>query len=138
MRPPWIEAPALLAALPPLPFPEDVLLRRRPHMSTDITHALLTGLEPGVKPIAFPDLNALARHIQGVRGEAGLEMEEIADLELAARPQPTRAVKVWATDDGGNDDRFIGYAWLNGMGMETLKAALRRNRPVGAAPEPRA
>ena len=143
MRPPWIEAQALLAAgplatMPRPPFDDTILMRRRPFMAKAITHALLPGLEPGVKPIAFADLDGLARHIQRARGRDGLAMEEIADLELPARSEPTRAVKVWATDAGGHDDRFLGYAWLDGGGMETLKSALRRNRLVIAAPELRA
>lgn len=135
MRPPErIDAVALLAAhgliFPASQIPDRILLRRRPTMAADVRFALLTRLDPPAKPIVFPDINALARRIQRDRGLQGLDMEDVEDLELAARPEPTPAVKVWTTDVDGARDRFLGYAYVDGHDLEVLKAALRRNRLV--------
>lgn len=131
MRRPWIEGAAFLAAhdrpVPP-PFNRTA---RRPAMSTDIRFAILTA-NPHAKPVAFPDLNALARHIQRVRGLAGLELAEVEDLELQGDVEPRRGVSVYTLDAGNDRDRLIGHAYLDGHGREALQAALRRNRLVVA------
>lgn len=129
MRRPWIEVAALLAAhdrpVPP-PFNRTA---RRPAMSSDIRFAILTA-NPHAKPIAFEDVNALARHIQRERGMAGLELAEVEDLELRDETEPRRGVSVYALDAGNDRDRLIGHAYLDGHGREALQAALRRNRLV--------
>ena len=129
MRRPWIEAAALLAAhdhpVPP-PFNRTA---RRPAMSSDIRFAILTA-NPHAKPVAFPDLNALARHIQRERGLAGLELAEVEDLELQGETEPRRGVSVYTLDAGNDRDRLIGHAYLDGHGREALQSALRRNRLV--------
>ena len=132
MRRPWIEGAVLLAAHDlPLPPPKgDGRDRRgRAALAGDLDYAL-DGANPHDKPMAFRDLDHLARHVQRERGEQGLELAEIADLEckgdLVARP----GVSIFATDLDGRRDRLIGHAWLKGRGMEHMKAALRRNRLV--------
>ncbi len=120
MRPPWTEAAALLAAHHhPAASPAD-LYRRRPVMPAD----------PAAKPRVFPDLEALARHIQRERGLQALELVETEDLELQGDPRPRRAVTVFTLDAANDRDRLIGHAYLDGRGRETLQAALRRNRLV--------
>ena len=100
-------------------------------MPDDVRFALLTKLDPLTKPVAFPDIDALARRIQRDRGLQGLDMEAVEDLELAGRPEPTPAIKVWTTDVDARRDRFLGYAWIDGRSdLEVLKAAIRRNRLV--------
>lgn len=131
MRRPWMEAAALLAAhdLPvPPPFNRTA---RRPAMSSDIRFAILTA-NPLAKPIAFEDINALARHIQRERGMASLELAEVEDLELRDETEPRRGVSVYTLDAGNDRDRLIGHAYLDGHGREALQAALRRNRLVVA------
>lgn len=128
---PWIEGVALLAAHNlPTPAPCN-LYRRRYRMSHDVRFAILTA-NPADKPKAFPDLEALARHIQRERGLQALELIEIEDLEIDGDTQNRRAVSVFALDAGNDRDRLIGHAYLDGQGMAVLQAALRRNRLVMA------
>lgn len=130
-----IEGLALLAAAGLIrrgsDLPDSIVFRRRTAMPADARFALLTKLDPLTKPVVFPDIGALARRIQRDRGLQGLDMEPVEDLELAHRPDPTPAIKVWTTDAGDNRDRFLGYAYVDGGNdLEVLKAALRRNRLV--------
>lgn len=99
-------------------------------MPDDVRFALLPTFAPGMKPVVFPDLDALARKIQRDRGLAGLDMTEIEDLEFHGRPDAARGVQIWTTDASNSRDRFLGYAWLDGGGLEVLMSALRRNRLV--------
>ena len=128
---PWIEGVALLAAhnLPTL-APRN-LYRRRYRMSHDVRFAILTA-NPAAKPKAFPDLEALARHIQRKRGLQALELVEVGDLEIDGDTQNRRAVSIFALDAGNDRDRLIGHAYLDGKGRDVLQAALRRNRLVMA------
>lgn len=128
---PWIEGVALLAAHNlPTPAPQN-LYRRRYRMSHDVRFAILTA-NPADKPKAFPDIEALARHIQRERGLQALELVEIEDLEIDGDTQNRRAVSVFALDAGNDRDRLIGHAYLDGKGRDVLQAALRRNRLVMA------
>jgi hypothetical protein len=131
MRPSWTEGVALLGAHNlPTPAPRN-LYRRRYRMSHDVRFAILTA-NPADKPKAFPDLEALARHIQRERGLQALELVEIEDLEIDGDTQNRRAVSVFALDAGNDRDRLIGHAYLDGKGRDVLQAALRRNRLVMA------
>lgn len=107
-----------------------IRIRKGPRMSNDIRFALLPGLNTREQIKAFPDLNALARHIQRERGEQGLDLNEVEDMEIADRADATRGVEVWTLNDGNDRDRFIGYAYLDDQALETLRSALRRNRLV--------
>lgn len=132
MRPPWIEAVALLAAhdhAVPAPRRIEGRARRRAALAGDIGFALI-GAERFAKPLAFCDIDALARHVQRARGDQGLELIEVPDLQCAGDRADRPGVSIFATDLDGNRDRLIGHAWLNGGGVEHLKAALRRNRLV--------
>lgn len=131
MRPLWFEATPAIAAAghiatgPLIPFHG-----RRPQMSDDIRFALFERIDPAAKPIAYLDLDSLARAIQRRRDLRAIDMVEEPDLELEGRPGPTPAVAVWAQDAGGDRERLIGYAYLDGRGMDALQAALRRNPAV--------
>lgn len=107
-----------------------IRIRKGPAMSQDIRFALLPSLNMREQVRAFPDLNALARHIQRERGDNGLDLNEVEDMEIANRPQATRGVEVWTTNDANDRIRFVGYAYLDDQGLETLRSALRRNRLV--------
>lgn len=110
-------------------------IRKGPVMSLDIRFALLPSLNTREQIKGFPDLNALARHIQRERGLQGLELTEVEDMEIANRPEATKGVEVWTLNDGNDRDRFIGFAFLDNHGLETLQAALRRNRLVVDQPQ---
>lgn len=130
MRPPFIEAGPLLAAhghTPSRPIP----FRRRPTMSQDVRFALLKS-NPHAKPLVFPDVDALARHIQRERGTAAIDLEQVEDLEIGGDAGARPGVSVFTLDLGNDRDQLIGHAYLDGRGREHLQAALRRNRLVMA------
>lgn len=144
MRTPWIEAGPLLAAagVPPLPKNYRPTIWSH-HAMQPAPYALLRRLNAVTKPIIFPDANALAAYIERLRGGQGLELVEIEDLHFLWRAEGGGqgvdapevrdiGIQVWTTDLGNNRDRCLGWAWLNGGGMEVLRAAMRRaaDRPA--------
>ena len=132
MRPPFLEAVALLAAhgFPILPFATN----RRPRMPAtsngDPFRFALFRDQRAQKPLGFPDIDALARHIQRQRAERGLLLEPKADLELEGDTVDRPGVSVFATDADGNREILIGHAYIEGQPVELLQAAIRRNRLV--------
>lgn len=132
MRRAWIEGAALLAAhdLPsPPPKGRGLYAPRRAALAADIRYALVRS-NPHDKPLAFADIDALARRLQRERGLRGLELVDVADLECRDDVAPRPGVTVFALDADGGRDALIGHAWLDGLGVDHLKAALRRNRLV--------
>lgn len=130
MRPPWFEAiPALAAA--GLIFPASQLANRNPFkwkpiMSADIRFAILVRPERAdVKPRAFAELRHLARHIHMQRKGATIELIN-APLEFTDGQRD--GVSVWTVEDGAQRC-YLGWAWLNGAGRETLEAALAAITP---------
>jgi hypothetical protein len=103
-------------------------LKRRPYMPHAVRYALLPELSPTAKPVVFPDLDSLARRIHRDRDGQTLDLTEIEDLELQGRPDATRGVAVWTLDAGNDRDRFLGFAWLDGGGLQLLQLGLRRAR----------
>lgn len=128
---PHIEAVALLAAHGFTFTPADraTLNRRRPAMADAIRYAILTD-NPHAKPVAFPDIDALARHIHRGRGQRTIEFVDVEDLELQGDREPRPGITVYALDAGNDRDELIGHAYLDGRGQDALRAALRRNRPA--------
>ncbi|MBJ7446820.1 MAG: hypothetical protein JHC81_04735 [Brevundimonas sp.] len=139
MRPPWSEATALIGAAgfsPPPPNYRPSIWSR--HAMQSAPFAILPRLDAVTKPIVFPDANALAAYIERSRGGQGLDMTEVEDLHFLWRAEGggadvdppaenrDRGVQVWTTMLDGSRDRCLGWAWLNGGGLEVLKAALRR------------
>lgn len=130
MRPPWIEASVLLAAAGHAAAAAQPAPRRwRPRMAEDVRFALLPA-DRQAKTRVFPDVDALARHIQRARGLQALELVDVEDLEVEGDAAPRPGVTVFTLDAGNDRDRLIGHAWLAGRGQEHLRAALRRNRLV--------
>lgn len=137
MRPPWIEPAVLLAAAgAPAREPAAPSIWSR-HMMSPAPFALLPRLDAVTRPIVFATLDALATRIERLRAGQALECIEIEDLHFLWRAEggggdvaaPTvrdRGVQVWTLLLDGSRDRCIGFAWLNGGGMETLRAALHR------------
>lgn len=115
--------------------------------------ALLERLDKTTRPTVFPDLDALAAHVQRRRNGQGLDMQEIEDLHNQWRIEGggvvngveidppegirDRGVQIWTTMIDGGRDRCLGFAWLNGGGLEELKAALRRAETKAARQESR-
>lgn len=100
--------------------------------------AILPRIDATTRPIVFADLAGLAAHIQRARHGQGLDLVEIEDLHHQWRAEgggqgvdapegvPDRGVQVWTLDLGNNRDRLIGFAWLNGGGLERLRDAIRK------------
>jgi hypothetical protein len=147
MRPPWSEAAALMGAAgfspPPAHYRPSIWSR---YAMQPAPFALLPRIDAVTRPIVFADLNALAAHIERGRGQQGLELVEVEDLHFLWRaegggrgvdappPGSDRGVQVWTRLIDGGRDRCLGWAWLNGGGLETLQAALRRAGAKAAEP----
>lgn len=143
MRRPYVEAVALLASaghvIPArqLASRSPTLSRWRKPMSKDARFALLTD-NPHAKPIVFPDIDALARHIQRARGTMALNLLPLEDLQIQGDTEDRPGVTVVTELEDGSRDRLIGHAWIGDRTIEHLKAALRRNRLVIAEESGRA
>jgi len=135
---PWIEGAALLAAhhrasRAPKPFH-----RRSYPVSPDVRFALLRA-NPQAKPLAFPDIGALARHIQRERAGRSIELVDVEDLRFDGDANMRAGVSVYVLDLGGDRDVLIGHCWLDGQGQDALRHALARNQlAIGSAPSARA
>jgi hypothetical protein len=82
-----------------------------------------------LKPMAFADLGALARHLHRLRGAAGLQLTD-APLMVQGAEAALQGVSVWRLDpDTGDRRRYLGWAFVNGAGRITLEAALRAEQP---------
>lgn len=152
MRPPFIEAAALLGAhgfQAPDPNYRQTIWSR--HAMKPAAFALLPRIDKTTVPIVFTGLKAMADHLERQRGDLqGFAMESVEDLHFRWKTQgggqdvdapavPDRGVQIWTTFlESGERDRCLGFAWLNGGDMETLTRALTqaglRARDRKAAP----
>jgi len=124
---PWIEGAALLAAHHrAAPAPKSLNRRSYP-VSPDVRFALLRA-NPQAKPLAFPDIGALARHVQRERAGRPIEMVDIEDLRFDGDANMREGVSVYLLDLGGDRDGLIGHCWLDGQGQDALRHALARNQ----------
>ena len=135
MRPPWSEGVALLAAAGHVTSARDLadrkptLHRWRKPMSKDVRFALLTDNRFAL-PKVFPDIDAMARHIQRARGEMAIDMVPKEDLEIQGDAEDRPGISVFTQFEDGSRDRLIGHVWIGDLTLDHLKAALRRNRLV--------
>lgn len=134
MRPPWIEATALLGAsgfqaATPKPLHP---LARSLRMADFAAFAFAERLDGVTKPRVFANAASLARHIEGRRFGQALELVDVEDIEVPGRPGLYAGVQVFTLLLDGGRDRCLGYAWLGGPGRERLEPALRAvRRDVG-------
>jgi hypothetical protein len=130
MRPPWIEAAALLAAhgRPIVPLrPQGV---RR--MSTTTRFAFIPHDDGGdARPVVFSDVHTLARHIERRREDRAIELVDAEDVEVPGRAALQIGVQIWTRIDDARD-RNLGWAWLDGQGRDRLELALRSARQTMA------
>lgn len=133
---PWSEGVALLGAHGHLVAASALAADRktparkwRPAVPAHARYAVISPNRSGA-PQTFLSADALARWIHRQRGDQGLDMVETEDLELEDDMDGKLGVHLYTLDAGNGRDRNLGTAWLNGQGLEVLKAALRRNRPT--------
>lgn len=130
MSPPSTLTPMARRILGPV-CAEAVEMFRRPSLPNGVRYALLLRhpQHEHPKPMAFPGLAELARHIHRARGEAGLQLAE-AEILLQGETTPRKGVSVWTLETAtGDRRRFIGWAWLGGAGRYSLEAALQSEQP---------
>lgn len=130
MRPPWIEAAALLGvrggAIP------INLRQQRPYMPAETQYALIK--TPIAKPFVCASLGALARRIHSERGEAAIDLDPKLATIYPAGPMGVKGllcVRVYQLGLDGNREKDLGYAYLEGNpeSHELLTAELYRQRP---------
>ncbi len=128
---PWIEGAALLAAHHRAAPARRPLNRRSYPVSPDVRFALLRANPQNqlqAKPLAFPDIGALARCIQRERAGRSIELVDIEDLRFDGDANMREGVSVYVLDLGGDRDGLIGHCWLDGQGQDALRHALARNQ----------
>ena len=137
MTRPFIDAAALLAAGGHrLSEPTDRQSIWNRHRMTPAPYALLTRLDERTRPVVFPNLHALADRLERDRRGQQLELVEVEDLHFLWRtvggargidaPERDLGVQVWTRLRDGSRDCCLGWAWLNGSGLEILRQALLR------------
>ncbi len=84
---------------------------------------------PLAKPVAYARLCDLARAIHVERGDAAIELQDRAPLNIRDWGE-VLGVAVWALDESGARTRLIGWAWLDGGGRRQLQAALEARHSV--------
>lgn len=130
MRPPWIEAAALLAAHGHAVPSSDLYKRRKPPMPSEARYVLFTHPERAdIRPRVFPDLRRLAAHVHQQRKGAAIELQD-APLELDGDAAPRPGVSVWTLSDLGERRCFMGWCYIDGQKRPVLEAALAALRPT--------
>lgn len=124
---PHVEAAALLGAHGFRPVPLRPQGTRR--MDAHARFAFVPRDDGGqLKPVVFPDVHALARHIERKRDDRGLELVDADDVEIPGRDALQTGVQVWLLGPDETRLQILGWAWLNGHGRDRLEPALRTAR----------
>lgn len=132
MPPPWHPAfgRTFTVAAPPPPLAlvhPNVSVIGRPVVPEGVRYALLLRMADGgpVKPLVAPSLPAFARALHRLRRGDGLSLQDCA-LNIHGRPGANAGVSIWLTcPQTGERSRWLGWAWLGGLGRRDLEAALR-------------
>ena len=138
MRPPWIEAAALLGAHGhAAPVDLTPLTPWRRLMNQRIDYAFLARIDAVARPTVVGSLDRLAQLIESRRHGQAIVLEEVDDLHARrsmatgdSPPAPEglrdRGVQIWTQLIDGTRDRSLGFAWLKGGGREELQQALTK------------
>jgi hypothetical protein len=120
-------SPAVHIALarPPTFIQAAMAHARRPRMpSNDVRFALVREpTNPLAKPQACVTLGELARTIHRDRRGAPIQLLDDVALNIAGWGEVT-GVAIWTLSEGGDQHRYIGWAWLNGAKAAALRSAL--------------
>jgi hypothetical protein len=82
---------------------------------------------PHDKPVLLASLADLVATIHRDRKGAGLQAFD-AEIHVFGEDQPRQGVSLFAIDDG-EQSRFLGWAYLEGRGVNALRSALDAARP---------
>lgn len=93
-----------------------------------VRFALYRSLDVDERPVGFQDLAALARSIHRRREGRSIDLQDVS-LTFLAELDPVAGVSIWTLDGEGDRTDFLGYAWLDGMGADILRAALQQIEP---------
>lgn len=128
MRPPWFEAtPALAAAgFATAPVKPIHPVARSLIMADTPNYAFLPRTDAVIRPVACPDLMALARHIDRQSQGQNLQLIDVEDIEYAGRL--FSGVEILLLDMANEPDRTLGFAYLRDAGRTVLEPALRAAR----------
>lgn len=131
MRPPWIEAVALLAAQGhPIMSAADLKRPLMPKSPEGDLYPYCVMAEPGrarARPVVFKTLADLGRHIHRQREGQGLQLH---NARSPCRDYRDRwGVSVFTLPDDLGPCRFLGWAWLNGGDFRVLEGALADLEP---------
>lgn len=128
MRPPFLEASALLAAHGHSAAPAQPIhpVARSLIMADMPNYAFLPRIDAVTRPIVCADLMALARHIERKRNGQSFQLIEVEDIEHDGRMH--QGVKVMLLDMANEPEACLGFAWLRGSGRAVLEPALRAAR----------
>lgn len=123
---PHVDAAALLAAHGHALAP----LRTGVRLMDAMTRfAFIAHSDAGVaKPFVFPDVHALARHVERRREGRAIELVDAEDVEVPGRDALQVGVQVYLLGMDNARDRPLGWAWLDGQGRERFEPALRTAR----------
>lgn len=133
MRRPFIEATALLAAHGhPVPPPRPV--SPWSFRMSDAQYALIIpggGAKPRLRPHA--DLTRLAQGVQRLRGQQAIQCVD-AEIPFDDVEAPRHGVSIFSLSETGEQNGFLGWAYLNGKGREVLEGALQAVGPRPPVP----
>lgn len=98
-----------------------------PAMPEIALYALLPRLTMPGKPFVFPTLRALAKRILRDKGPEALELRA---ERIVYAGEIREVIDVLADDQAAGRRRRIGYAWIGGRPVESLRAALEAELPA--------
>ncbi len=105
---------------------------RSPFMQRDVRFALVREpTNPHAKPVAMATMASLARAIHTARRGAPIVLEN-ARLFIRGWDEEVMGVSVTTLTEGGDPDRYITWAWINGADRQVLQRAL--DNQVGNVP----
>lgn len=101
---------------------------RRPRMPITARFALVRKpTDPHARPVLLASLADLVATIHRDRKGGALQMFD-AEIHVFGEDEPRQGVSLFAIDDG-EQSRFLGWAYLEGRGVNALRRALDAGRP---------
>lgn len=103
-------------------------------MADDHRYAILTHPERyDAKPRVFQELRHLAAHLHQQRKGAPIQLQD-SPMAFEGEADARQGVSVWTLTEDGARRCFLGWAWLNGAGRQSLETAIFALQPRPARP----